>query len=205
MEPTTIYPILLGLALAASTGLNTFLPLLTLSAASYFKLVNPEQILNGSFAWLAQPAALTALGLATVVEVVGDKIPVVDHALDSFGTLARPVVGAFATASVFTQGDPAMAAIAGLVMGAPLAFGFHAAKAGTRAASTTTTFGVGNPILSTLEDIAAVAMTFVGLMFPWLVPVLLVVAAFVMWRLFVAARRSFDKTRGFFGRPKAIV
>ena len=202
MEPTTLYPVLLGLALAASTGLNTFLPLLTQSAASYFKLVNPEQILNGNFAWIASPAALTALGLATTVEVIGDKIPLVDHALDTFGTFARPLVGAFATASVFTQGDPAMAAIAGLAMGAPVAFGFHAAKAGTRAASTTTTFGVGNPILSVLEDVAAVAMTFVGIMYPWLVPILLIVAALVMWRLFVAARKTFDKSRGFFGRSK---
>ena len=202
MEPTTIYPILLGLALAASTGLNTFLPLLTLSAASYFKLVDSASILNGSFAWIASPAALMALGLATTVEVIGDKIPIVDHALDSFGTLARPVVGAFATASVFTQGDPAMAAIAGLVVGAPVAFGFHAAKAGTRAASTTTTFGVGNPVLSFFEDIAAMGMTVVGLMYPWMVPFLLVVAALIMWRLFVTARKTLSGARGLFSRPK---
>jgi hypothetical protein len=70
-----------------------------------------------------------------------------------------------------------MAAIVGLAMCAPVAFGFHAAKAGTRAASTTTTFGVGNPILSVLEDIDAIAMTFVGIMFPMLVPILLIIAA----------------------------
>lgn len=203
METTTIYPILLGLALAASTGLNTFLPLLMLAVASRFGYADAASLLNGNFAWISSPAALMALGLATTVEVVGDKIPVVDHALDSFGTLARPVVGAFAAASVFTTADPTMAALAGLVVGAPVAFGFHAAKAGTRAASTATTFGVGNPVLSVLEDVAAMGMTVVGLMYPWMVPFLLVVAALVMWRLFVTARKSLSGARGLFGRSKA--
>ncbi|HVF85718.1 MAG TPA: DUF4126 domain-containing protein, partial [Abditibacteriaceae bacterium] len=156
---TTIYPALLGLALAASTGLNTFLPLLMLAVAAHFKIVNAENLLSGNFAWIASPGALMALGMATVVEVVGDKIPVVDHALDTFGTAARPIVGAFAAASVFVHSDPTTAALAGLVVGAPVAFGFHAAKAGTRAASTTTTLGIANPILSTIEDIAAVVLT----------------------------------------------
>jgi hypothetical protein len=197
---TTLYPALLGLALAASTGLNTFLPLLMLSVAAHFKIVNAENLLNGHFAWIASPAALTALGLATVVEVVGDKIPVVDHGLDTFGTIARPLVGAFAAASVFVHSDPTTAALAGLVVGAPVAFGFHAAKAGTRAASTATTLGVANPLLSTIEDFASFGLTAVGLMYPMLVPVLLVIAAFVMWRLFVKARKALGGMSGVLGR-----
>ena len=197
---TTIYPALLGLALAASTGLNTFLPLLMLAVAAHFKIVNAENLLSGNFAWIASPGALMALGMATVVEVVGDKIPVVDHALDTFGTMARPIVGAFAAASVFVHSDPMTAALAGLVVGAPVAFGFHAAKAGTRAASTTTTLGIANPILSTLEDIAAFGLTAVGILYPMLVPVLLVIAAFIMWRLFVRARKVLGGMSGVLGR-----
>jgi uncharacterized membrane protein len=133
MDTNILYAVLLGLSLAASTGLNTFLPLLMLAGAAHFKVLDASQVLNGSFAWIASGGALTALALAAIVEVVGDKIPAVDHLLDGFGTLARPVVGAFAAASVFTNADPAMAALAGLVIGAPTALGFHAAKAGTRA------------------------------------------------------------------------
>jgi hypothetical protein len=78
-----------------------------LAGAAHFKVFDAQHILNGSFAWVASGGALTALALAALVEVVGDKIPAVDHALDVFGTVARPVVGAFATASVFTNVDPA--------------------------------------------------------------------------------------------------
>lgn len=184
MDTNLIYAVLLGLSLAASTGLNTFLPLFLLAGAAHFQLFNANHLLNGNFAWIASGGALTALGLATAVEVVGDKIPTVDHALDVFGTLARPLVGTFAAAAVFTQADPAMAALAGLVVGAPIAFGFHTAKAGTRAASSATTLGVGNPVLSTLEDIVATILVFVGLVAPWLVPVLLIGAFWVMWRLY---------------------
>ena len=203
MDTTLLYSVFLGLALAASTGLNTFLPLLMLAGAAHFNLIDARAMLGGQFSWIASSGALTALGLATLAEVVGDKVPVVDHALDTIGTVARPAVGAFAMASVW-HGDPAMTAIAGIVMGAPLAFGFHAAKAGTRAASTTTTFGMGNPILSTLEDFAAIGLTAVGLRFPWLVPVALLVIGFILWRLVLRARKALGQMRGLFNRRAAI-
>ena len=193
MESNWIYAALLGLSLAASTGLNTFLPLTILALSAHFRVLDANAILNGQFAWIASPAALAALGLATSVEIVGDKIPTVDHALDVFGTFARPAVGAFATASVFTHADPAMAALAGIAVGAPVAFGFHAAKATTRAASTATTMGIGNPILSTLEDFAAMGMTLIGLAFPWLVPVVVLAALLVMWRLIHLVKKRFAK------------
>ena len=195
MDTNILYAVLLGLSLAASTGLNTFLPLLMLAGAAHFKVLDASQVLNGSFAWIASGGALTALALAAVVEVVGDKIPAVDHLLDGFGTLARPVVGAFAAASVFTNADPAMAALAGLVIGAPTALGFHAAKAGTRAASSATTLGVANPVLSTIEDIVAVLFPIVGLVAPLLVPVVLVLVIWVMWRLFKRARARWPLNR----------
>ncbi len=195
MDTNILYAVLLGLSLAASTGLNTFLPLLMLAGAAHFKVLDAENILNGSFAWIASGGALTALALAATVEVIGDKIPAVDHLLDGFGTLARPIVGTFAAASVFTNADPAMAALAGLVIGAPTALGFHAAKAGTRATSSATTLGVANPVLSTLEDIVAVLFPIVGLVAPLLVPVVLVLVMWVMWRLFKSARARWPFNR----------
>lgn len=177
---------LLGLGLAASSGLNTFLPLLMLAGAAHFRWFGVD--LNGSFGWLASDGALAALGVATLVEIVGDKVPVVDHALDVLGTWARPVAGTLAAASVFHGVDPATAALAGLVIGAPTAFGVHAAKAGTRAASSATTLGLGNPILSTLEDLTAGALTLAALANPWLVPLVLGAIGFVLWRVVKAAK-----------------
>jgi hypothetical protein len=184
---------LLGLSLAASTGLNTFLPLFLLAGAAHFKFFDAQNLLNGNFAWVASGGALAALAVATTVEIIGDKIPVVDHALDVFGTVARPAVGAFAAASVFTGADPSTAAIAGLVVGAPVAFGFHSAKAGTRAGSTVTTAGLGNPVLSIIEDIAAMGMTLAALAFPWIMPLVLLCVALALFAIYRRVRKLFPK------------
>lgn len=184
---------LLGLGLAASSGLNTFLPLFMLACAAKFHLFGIA--LSGSFAWLGSGAALGVLALATIFEIAADKIPVMDHVLDAVGTVARPAAGALAAASVFSGADPTTAAVLGLIIGAPVAFGFHAAKAGTRAASTTTTFGFANPVLSILEDVAAFFLTLIALIFPFLVPLLLVALVFAFWRLYQKARRHLPFNR----------
>lgn len=178
---------LLGIGLAASSGLRTFLPLLLLAGAGRFGWFGIH--LSGSFAWLMSDTALIALALATVVEIVGDKVPIVDHALDVVGTGLRPAAGALATAAVWNNNDPATAALLGLVLGAPIAFGMHAAKAGTRAGSTVTTAGIGNPILSVLEDITALFIGLVALLAPLVVPLLLVIAGLLMWRIYRLTKR----------------
>jgi hypothetical protein len=178
---------LLGIGLAASSGLRTFLPLLLLAGAGKFGWFGVH--LSGSFAWLVSDTAFIALALATVVEVVGDKIPVVDHGLDVVGTGLRPLAGALAAAAVWNNNDPATAALLGLIFGAPLAFGMHAAKAGTRAGSTVTTAGIANPVLSVVEDITALFLGLVALLAPLIVPLLLLIAGLLMWRIYHLAKR----------------
>ena len=177
----------LGIGLAASSGLRTFLPLLLLAGAAKFGFFGVQ--LSGSFAWLASNTALAALLLATIFEIAGDKIPVVDHALDSVGTVLRPAAGALVAAAVWNTQDPATAALLGLILGAPVAFGMHAAKAGTRAGSSVTTAGIGNPVLSVLEDIAALFLGAVSLLAPLLVPILILVALLLMWRIYRLVKR----------------
>jgi hypothetical protein len=178
---TWVLPALLGLGLAASAGLKTFVPLLALAVAARLHLFGVE--LSGPFAWLASTAALVALGLATVVELAADKIPLVDHAVSVLGTFVRPAAGALAAAAAFSRLDPATAAIAGLIVGAPAALAVHTAQATTRAASTAATGGLANPVVSTFEDAAALGGSILALAVPVLVPVALAVAAFVVWRI----------------------
>ena len=92
-----ILAVLLGLGLSASTGLNTFLPLLLLSAAARFHITGIT--LGEKFGWLSSDVAIVVLIVACIVELVADKVPAVDHFLDSIGTFVRPVAGAVATAS----------------------------------------------------------------------------------------------------------
>ena len=95
---------------------------------------------------------------------------------------------AVAAGSVFVGVDPWVAAIAGVIIGAPTALAFNTAQGGTRVASTATTGGLGNPILSFIEDALAFFATLIALVAPILVPVLLVVLMIAAFRLAKAFR-----------------
>jgi hypothetical protein len=188
METTTlILAVLLGVGLSASSGLNTFLPLLLLGAAAKFHIAGI--VLNGKFAWLASDKVLIVLIVASVFEIIADKIPALDHFLDVAGTFVRPAAGLVAMASVLTGVDPMVASIVGLIIGAPTAFGLHSLKAGTRVASSATTFGCANPILSILEDVLSVVLSICAIFAPLLVPLFLAVMVFVLWKIVQRFRR----------------
>jgi len=184
-----VLAILLGLGLSASTGLNTFLPLLLLSGAARFHIAGIE--LGEKFQWLTSDVAMIVLIVACIIEIVADKVPAVDHFLDSIGTFVRPIAGTVAAASVFTDVDPIVAAILGLIIGAPTSFGFHALKAGGRVASSAATFGCANPIISLIEDIVSFVLTVVAIFSPFLVPLLLIALGWALWAL-VKRLRSGD-------------
>lgn len=179
--------LLLGLGLSASTGLNTFLPLLLLSAAARFHVAGIE--LGTKFEWLTSDAAMITLIIACVVELIADKIPAVDHFLDTAGTFIRPIAGTIASASVLTGVDPMVAAILGLIIGAPTSLGMHTLKAGTRVASSATTFGCANPILSLIEDALSLILSVISIFVPLLVPLALALFAFFLWKVMKRIRQ----------------
>ena len=183
---TWVMPALLGLGLAAASGLRIFVPLLMAALAAKFQLLGIE--LNESMAWVTSNAAIAALGVATVVEILADKVPVLDNALHAVGLVARPVAGAVAAGSMFAGLDPTTAAIAGVIVGAPTALAFGAAQGGTRAASTATTGGLGNPVLSVVEDVLAFLTVLIAFVIPLLIPVVLALLLWAVWRLFRRVR-----------------
>ena len=182
-----IQPICLGLGLASASGLNTFLPLALLAGVAHTHLIDIH--LNPAYAWIGSNTALTALSIATGVEILADKIPGVDHLLDVVGTVARPLAGAIAAGAVLSTGDPTTAALVGLILGGPTAFGMHAAKAGTRAAATMTMAGLASPILSVSEDLLATLLCALGFFAPWGAPLLIGILAYAAWRLISKFRR----------------
>ncbi|MBC8083849.1 MAG: DUF4126 domain-containing protein, partial [Hymenobacter sp.] len=74
----------LGLGLAACSGFRVFVPLLAASVAYHSGYLAPA----AGFAWLGSWAALLTLAAATLLEIAGYYIPVVDHALDTLTTPA---------------------------------------------------------------------------------------------------------------------
>ena len=169
----------LAIALAASAGLRAWLPLLLAGGLARAGVLD----LGPTFQFLASNKALVLFAVATVIELVGDKIPAVDHALDVLATPLRPAAGALLAASVLgTVSDPLTSIVLGTAVGAPTALVPHAAKSALRAASTATTGGLANPLLSFVED----AITLVTFALAVLVP--LAVVALLGLTLYLASR-----------------
>ena len=183
-----ILPALLGLGLASATGLRTFLPLLMLALAARFEVFGVQLI--EQMDWLVSWPAIAALAMATTAEFLGDKVPAIDHGLNAVGYVTRPVAGAVAAGSVFWAVDPAMAAVAGLIVGAPAALAFNAAQTGVRVGSTATTGGLGNPVVSLIEDVLAFLTVIVAFLAPVIIPLVLLVLAVVVFRLARRIRES---------------
>lgn len=176
-----LLPIILGISLGASTGLHTTLPLLLVAAAAHFGFGNFA--LRGDFAWLSSDTALIILLIAAILETIADKVPAVDHALDVVGSFARPVAATVAAAAVFGHGDRTTAAIVGLIVGAPAAFGVHAAKAGLRVGSSAMTLGCANPFISLIEDIIAAMLSLIAIFAPLIAVVLLIALGYLVARI----------------------
>jgi hypothetical protein len=169
----------MAIALASAAGLRAWLPLLAAGGLARLGVFS----LGPSFQFLASDQALVIFGVAAAIEVIGDKIPAVDHALDVIGTPLRPIAGAVLAASVLgTVADPLLAAVLGIAVGAPSALVPHVAKSALRAASSAATGGLANPALSFVEDAIAVVLLILAVLVP------LVVVALVGLTLFLATR-----------------
>jgi hypothetical protein len=170
-----MFEILTGTGLAVAAGLNAYIPLLILGLAGRF--VDFIE-LPAAWAWLENPWVLVILGVLLVIEIVADKIPVVDSINDWLQTIVRPAAGgiAFGTGSASQTAvvtDPASfftsMAWVPVVIGIVLAFATHATKMAARPALNAVTVGTAAPVVSTAEDIGSVILSFLALLLPILV------------------------------------
>lgn len=170
----------LAIALAACAGLRAWLPLFLVGILARFDFLT----LGTSWRFLASNQALLLFGIATVIEILGDKIAAVDHALDAVSTFLRPAAGSLLAASVLSFiHDPHLALVAGIVVGAPTAFLPHAAKSSLRLSSTGLTAGLANPVLSVIEDGISLFLFALAILVPLLAALLLVaVTVLLLWR-----------------------
>ena len=170
-----MFEILTGTGLAVAAGLNAYIPLLILGLAGRF--IEVVQ-LPAAWSWLSHDWVLVILGVLLVVEVVADKIPVVDSINDWIQTVVRPAAGgiAFGTGSTSqTSGvtDPAVFfssnAWVPIAVGVLLALAIHATKTVVRPAMNIATAGAAAPLVSTIEDVSSVILSVLALLLPLLV------------------------------------
>ncbi len=176
----------LAIALAACTGLRAWLPLLLAGIMARLGVLE----LGAHFQFLATNKALLIFAIATLIEIAGDKIPAVDHALDALSTVLRPAAGSLLAASVMWRiSDPLTAIVLGVAVGTPSSLVPHAAKSTLRVASTAFTAGLANPLLSILEDLATLSLFVVAILLP------MMVVAFVGLIGLLLLRRALQRPR----------
>jgi uncharacterized membrane protein len=154
----------LAYVLSSTAGVRAFVTLLAVSLALHWGLLPAPA---HQFAWLGSDGALAVLVVASILEVLGDKVPLVDHGLQALHTIAKPLAGAMIAGAVVAPGnDPSMILLG--VLGGANALAIHGVSATARAASTATTGGLANPIVSVVEDGLAIG----GIVLAWFMPFL---------------------------------
>ena len=180
--------IALGICLSACAGLRAFLPLLIIGILQKMGYLQVGQ----TFEWIGSTPSLIIFGTATVIEIVGDKIPVVDNTLDSAGAFIKPIAGTILFSTVIIKMNPVFAVVLGIIAGGSISELIHLKKATIRGGSTTMTAGVANPILSIAEDISAFIGTALSIIAPILALILLVIFLAVSFHIF---RKIFGKKK----------
>jgi hypothetical protein len=178
-----------GIGLAAASGFRVFLPMFAVSLGLHFGWISSGE----NFHWLSGLPALITTGIATIVEIFAYYIPYIDHVLDIISIPAATIAGSIMFASQFADLSAfphwGLAIIAGGGTAAAISSGF----AGTRAASTVTTAGLGNSMVATSETFGAGLMSFLALALPviaFIVAILLVIAVIYY------GKKLFRKFRG---------
>src|SRR5437867_13429588 len=95
MNPSFWLALATGVGIAAACGLRAFLPLLVVGLAARLGVIE----LKPGLEWLTGDLVLVSLGVATTLEILADKVPALDHALDLVATFIRPLaawLGAYA-------------------------------------------------------------------------------------------------------------
>ena len=173
---SAIGSIFAAVGLSGAAGLNAYLPLLVSALLDRLDVVE----LAEPFDALSSTTGLSVISALFVADFVGDKIPGVDHVLHLVGTVVHPVSGALLFVGQ-TGIETEMPAAVAAVLGAVTAESLHGGRAALRPASTATTAGLGNPVLSLGEDVASLILTIVAFALPLiaLVVVIALVAAVV--------------------------
>ena len=196
---------LTGAGLAVSAGLNAYIPLLALGLAGRFLDIVS---LPAAWAWLENPWVVGILAVLLVIELVADKIPVVDHINDWLQTVVRPTAGGLAFGSGATATTAAVSnpeeffsnnQWVPIVLGVVIALAVHLAKSAVRPIINLTTAGVVTPIVSAAEDVGSVAVSILAILVPVFIIVVIPLVVWLIWRIFRRWRKRNDRPQG--GRP----
>jgi len=195
----------LGMAMGSAwlSGINLYATVVTLGLLERCKLVH----LPGDLGLVAQWWVIGLAGALYLVEFFADKIPAIDSAWDAIHTFIRVPAGAVLAASAFAHFDPSVRVIA-LLVGGGVALSSHGTKAATRLAANTSPEPVSNIALSLAEDAvtigSAILMVFHPIVILVVVIIFLLIALWIIPKIFRALRRAFGRLRKLIGADHPV-
>lgn len=173
--PTVAASLSLGLGLAAACGFRVFIPPLMMGVASragYYEL-------EGSYTWVSEDWAIAVFTLATLLELGAYYVPWIDNLLDVVATPSAILAGIFVTSASLEGMDSSLQWFLAIIAGGGVAGTIQLGTVATRVISTTTTGGLANPIVSTLEAIACVVCVILSLFLAVIIPIVII---FLVWK-----------------------
>lgn len=185
----TVFAAMIGVALSATCGFRVFVPLLAVCIATRATESEGESYvqLAKNFTWLASDPAFVVFLVAAIFEIAGYYLPIIDNFLDTVATPAAVVAGTLITAAFLVDVEPWLQWTLGVIAGGGLAGAVQATTVVTRAASTVTTGGLGNPVVASVETGYSFLSSLLAVVFAPLA--LAVVLLLVFTGLFIWIRR----------------
>jgi hypothetical protein len=174
-----VFPVLVGIGLAASCGFRVFVPFLVTSAAALGGYLDVAQ----NFDWLGTWPALSAFAVATLVEILAYYVPWLDNLLDTLTSPLAVIAGMLLFAASVTNIDPFLKWTLAIIAGGGSAALVQGGTVLTRIASTTTTGGLANFGVATAESLASVFFSLISIIVPIASVVLVLAAAGCMYYL----------------------
>lgn len=181
-----------GLGLSSSAGLNAYLPLLLFNLAVRFELIEAE---GATADKLSSWEALAIFSVLLIIEMIVDKVPVLDSLNDLVSTVIRPVAGAAlmnaTTGSLQNDIDPTILLWFSIITGGVSAGSVHGVKAVSRPLITGSTGGTGNWAVSIVEDIISFSVSIFAILLPFIMIFIVVsIVTLVLWWLWESQRRD---------------
>lgn len=187
----TLLSVFVGVGLSAACGFRVFVPLLVMSIAS----LTGQLSLSPEFEWIGTYPALAAFAIATIFEIAAYYIPWVDNILDTVAIPAATVAGTIVMASAVSEMSPFLKWALAVIVGGGVAGTVQGFTTITRIASTATTGGLGNPVVSTVEAGGSLLMSILAIAVPVLAvigTVVIILFAFRKIYSWIAGRNRFQ-------------
>ena len=172
--------ICLGIGLAASVGFRVFVPLFTLSLASYFNMWE----LNESWQWIGSTTALITFGVATLVEIVAYFIPYVDNLLDTIAVPLAAIAGTAVMVSTVADLSPVFTWALAIIAGGGTAAVIAGSSGAARLTSTASTAGFANPVVGLFETGTSIVVSILSIFLPILGLVLVALILYLIFKVF---------------------